>query len=317
MFLKKAHLGENDLWRYIVTILLLITAAVIGGIPLVVLIIAKNVNGEFDEAALQKAMQSSDFSGLGIEPNLFLILMLLQFVAIFFMLWLLIVKLHKKPLNAVLTGRPKLDWRRIWVGFGVWAALMVVSEGISFILEPDNYELQFNLRAFIPLLIIAILLLPIQTSAEELLMRGYLMQGISLISKYRWIPLLVTSLAFGLLHGANPEVEKYGFGIMMAGYISIGLTLGIMTLMDDGLELALGVHAANNIFGALFVTFEGSVLSTPAIFRVKEIDPVAGNIAGIAMCIVFLFIVSRIFDWNNWGQKLFGEIDSAQEEETA
>lgn len=313
MFLRKAHIGQNDFWRYAVTILLVIAAAVVGGLPLIAVMIAKSVSGEVDEDALQEAMQSSDFSGLGIEPNLFLVLMLLQFVAVFFVLWLLIVKLHKKPLNAVLTGRSKLDWSRVWVGFGVWFALMAVSEGISFALDPGNYELQFNLAAFLPLVLIALTLLPIQTSAEELLMRGYLMQGISLISKYRWIPLVITSLVFGLLHGANPEVEKYGFGIMMVGYISIGLTLGIMTLMDDGLELALGVHAANNIFGALFLTFDGSVLSTPAIFKVKEIDPVAGNIAGVVMCIIFLFIMSRMFNWDNWKDKLFGEIEQPED----
>ncbi len=57
---------------------------------------------------------------------------------------------------------------------------------------------------------LVILLLPIQTSAEEYLFRGYLMQGIGIISGNRWLPLILTSLAFGLMHYANPEIAKFG-----------------------------------------------------------------------------------------------------------
>ena len=55
------------------------------------------------------------------------------------------------------------------------------------------------------------------------------------------------------MHIANPEVGKLGM-IIMVYYIGTGFFLGIMTLMDEGLELALGFHAANNLIGALLVT---------------------------------------------------------------
>ena len=83
-------------------------------------------------------------------------------------------------------------------------------------------------------------------------MRGYLMQGIGLMSGKRWVPLVTTSMIFGLLHFFNPEVEKLGYGIMVY-YIGTGFFLGILTLMDEGLELAIGFHAANNLFTALLV----------------------------------------------------------------
>ncbi len=307
MFLQRANEGKNDLWRYIITILIVIVGAVIGGIPLLVVLLA-NKGEDMPPSDFQEMIASGDFSELGINANTFLLLMLLQFVFVFFLLWWMIVVLHKKPLVAVMTARSKLDWRRIWLGFGVWALFMFIAEAISYVLHPENYIWQFELTSFLPLIAIALFLLPIQTSAEELLMRGYLMQGISLISQYRWIPLVLTSVVFGLLHGSNPEVAKYGFYTMMIGYISIGLALGMMTLMDEGIELALGVHAANNIFGALFITFEGSVLATPAMFKVKEIDPVTGNIVAIVSSILFILLMAWLLKWTNW-TKLYGKIN--------
>ncbi|MEL6720667.1 MAG: type II CAAX endopeptidase family protein [Bacteroidota bacterium] len=307
MFLKKAHAGQNEIWQYIVTILAIIFASVLGGIPLIIVIFAGGMQDGMGTVDLQEVLQSGDYSQLGMSSNTFLFLMLLQFVAIFLVLWLAVRSIHKKKFLDITTARPKLDWSRIWFAFGVWTVLLASVEIVSYFLDPGNYVWQFDLKAFLPLLAIALLILPIQTSAEELVMRGYLMQGISLISKYRWIPLLVTSLAFGLLHGSNPEVAKYGFWVTMPGYIGIGVALAIMTLMDDGLELALGVHAANNIFGALFVTFEGSVLSTPALFKVQEINPLVGTIMTLVFSALFLFIASKKYGWTDWS-KTYGEV---------
>ncbi|MEM8523362.1 MAG: type II CAAX endopeptidase family protein [Bacteroidota bacterium] len=309
MFLKKAYAGQNEVWRYLVVIIIALPlAAVLGGIPLGIFVLANGVQDGMGTMDLQEVLESGDYAQIGMSANTFLFLMLLQFVAIFLVLWLMVRAAHKKKFLDITTARPKLDWSRIWFAFGVWTVLLAGAEIISYLLDPENYIWQFELKSFLPLLAIALLILPIQTSAEELVMRGYLMQGISLISKHRWIPLLITSLAFGLLHGSNPEVAKYGFWVTMPGYIGIGVALAIMTLMDDGLELALGVHAANNIFGALFVTFEGSVLSTPALFKVQEINPLLGTIMTLVFSILFLFVTARKYGWTDW-TKTYGEVE--------
>ena len=49
----------------------------------------------------------------------------------------------------------------------------------------------------------------------------------------------------------NPEIEKIG-DIALVFYIGTGFLFGITTLMDEGTELALGMHAVNNIFGGRF-----------------------------------------------------------------
>ena len=77
------------------------------------------------------------------------------------------------------------------------------------------------------------------------------MQGIGIASRNKWIPLLLTSFIFGSLHFFNSEVDKIG-NIAMVYYIGTGFFLGIITLMDEGMELSLGFHAGTNLIIVLY-----------------------------------------------------------------
>ena len=137
------------------------------------------------------------------------------------------------------------------------------------------------------------------------------MQGIGVVTKSKWIPLIVTSVVFGLLHLSNPEVEKLG-PIIMIYYIGTGLFLGIMTLMDEGLELSLGFHAANNLFTALLVTADWTAFQTHSIFKDLS-DPQAAEFMDILMPVfvlfpLILFFLSKIYKWTDWKGKLFGKV---------
>ena len=68
------------------------------------------------------------------------------------------------------------------------------------------------------------------------------------------------------MHIANPEVGKLGY-IIMVYYIGTGFFLGIITLMDEGMELTLGFHAANNLVGALLVTADWTAFQTDSILK--------------------------------------------------
>jgi hypothetical protein len=119
----------------------------------------------------------------------------------------------------------------------------------------------------------------------------------------------MTSLIFGSMHWFNPEVTKMG-NIIMIYYIGTGLFLGVITLMDEGMELALGFHAANNLTGALLVTSDWSVFQTHSVF-IDLSEPSAGFDVILPVVIIYpilLFIFSKKYNWNNWKEKLTGDI---------
>jgi membrane protease YdiL (CAAX protease family) len=90
------------------------------------------------------------------------------------------------------------------------------------------------------------------TSAEELLFRGYLLQALGLRTRRTWLLVGISALVFGAMHMANTEVGA-GPALIFTYYVGFGAFLALITLRDNRLELAIGAHAANNLFVALVV----------------------------------------------------------------
>jgi membrane protease YdiL (CAAX protease family) len=138
------------------------------------------------------------------------------------------------------------------------------------------------------------------------------MQGFGNLSKNKWFPLVMTSVIFGVMHIMNPEVTKLGY-IVMVFYIGTGFLLGIMTLMDEGMELALGFHAANNLVGALLVTSDWTAFQTHSLL--KDIsEPDAGLDIILPVVLIYpivLFILAKKYQWTNWKEKLTGTLSES------
>ena len=219
--------------------------------------------------------------------------------------------LHKQSITRLTTVREKIDWKRFWFIFILWGVVSSSFVLIDYYMTPEDYELNFKLEPFLILAAIAILLIPLQTSFEEYFFRGYLMQGLGVLFKNKWLPLLITSVGFGLMHIANPEVDKLG-PVIMVYYIGTGLFLGIITLMDDGLELALGFHAANNLFTALLVTADWTAFQTDSVLKDLS-DPSEMGLVEIFVPVfvvfpILIFILTKKYKWTNWKDKLLGPV---------
>ena len=305
MYIKQVFKVENDWWLYLIGVIIVGISTVIGSIPHTITLFSV----AFSENADMNSIQEDPYALMSlIDSNLNLFLMLLSF-AIGLLALLFVVKfIHKQTINSLTTSRKKIDWRRFWFSFILWGFVTVIFIALEFLASPENYVLNFDLIPFLVLFTIAVIMVPLQTSFEEYLFRGYLMQGLGVLSKNRWVPLFITSIAFGLLHIANPEIEKIGY-ILLIHYIGTGFLLGIMTLMDEGLELALGFHAANNLIASLLLTADWTAFQTNSILKDVS-DPSMGNLEIIFPVFVIypiiLFVLSKKYNWTNWQKKLFG-----------
>lgn len=256
-----------------------------------------------------KELLNSQVEILGKNMAFFQLIVPFSVFLLLLALWVLFV--HKQSLVSLTTSRTKIDLKRFGFAFACQAILILASFIISYFLNPTNFVFNFNLPAFLGFFVIALIFIPIQTSFEEYFFRGYLMQGVGLATRNRGIALIVTSVIFGLLHLANPEVETLGSGIMVY-YIGTGFFLGIMTLMDDGLELALGFHAANNLIGALLVTSSWTVFQTNSLFlNIAEQEQVS---VWEFIWQVFIFypillvIFAKRYQWKDWKNRLLGRV---------
>jgi hypothetical protein len=308
MFIENGFLPENKFWKYIVGSVLIILAATIGQIPLMVAIFVKSFKSGKSFPTNESDMMTF------LEPNTTLFLILLSFVFAFFAIILVVRNFHKQTLLSVTTSREKVDWKRVFFSSGIWSVFTIVSTVIMYYSSPESFVVNFKPIPFLILAGIGILLIPIQTSTEEYVFRGYLMQGFALLAKNKWFPLVMTSVIFGGMHIANPEVEKMGY-IILVYYIGTGFFLGIITLMDEGMELALGFHAANNLVGALLITSDWSAFQTHSILKDNSLPSVGFEIL-VPIFIIFpilLYIFSKKYNWTNWQEKLTGTIEMNNE----
>ena len=298
MFINQAYKGDNTWWRVLITTLL--TTGIFISNFIMFFFMSKE---QIDESYKQMNKVSS-YQILTIN--------LLPFIFLLGLLFFLVVFLHKRSILSLTSSRNKVDYKRIWFSFGLIVLLTIAGFAVSYSLDNSQIIWNFNPLRFTTLFSISIAMFPFQIGFEEYLFRGFLMQQIGIVVKNRWFPLLFTSIVFGLFHSANPEVAKMGFGIM-AFYIGTGLLLGIMTLMDESIELALGFHLGNNLIAALLITSDFSAIQTDAIFKYSGIENTNDILNEMIVSIVIvypiiLFIFAKKYNWSNWSEKLTGKI---------
>jgi membrane protease YdiL (CAAX protease family) len=298
-FLTSADQGNSRVSGYILTLCIVVLCyAVLGSIPLIVHLSIANGGGE---GALAGSM--SDWTAL-LGENTILCYLLFPFVLVLLTLVLSNRFIHKRSIVSLFTSRARFDWKRFFTAAGIWAAVMAVLLAVMMV---DNNKIEWNMNpsTIIPLVLISFLLIPIQTTAEEVLFRGYLFQAFGHKNRRGWISVVVTGILFGLMHAANPEVETLGYGVM-SYYIMTGIFLGFIVLMDDGLELSMGYHAANNIFAALILTNEWQAFQTDALW-IDHAKPTFGWDVIATMLILqplICFAFYKLYKWKNLRSKL-------------
>jgi membrane protease YdiL (CAAX protease family) len=300
-YIQQAYKGKNETWMFILTFIL--TAGLFVFNLIFFLFFSDGIDVAEEQRKLLEMIPSKNF---------WLAVNLVPFAFLLGLLFLLVKYLHERSILSLTTSRSKIDWGRVMFSFSLIVIITLVSFGLSYYNDPSEIALQFDPLKFGILLLISLLLFPLQIGLEEYLFRGYLMQHLGVLMKNRWFPLLVTSLLFGIFHGANPEVEEMGL-IIMVFYIGTGLLLGIMTLMDEGLELALGFHFGNNLLAATLITSDWSALQTDAVFKYTAEEAGSTSLVDILLPVLVLYpiillILAKKYKWNNWTQKLFGKV---------
>jgi len=298
MFINQAYKGDNTWWR------VLVTTSLTAGI-FVVNFVAFFTMSKEEMDDVYKSMSE-------IPNNLALLINLSPFVFLLGLLFLLVVVLHKRSILSLTTSRNKVDYKKILFSFGLIVLMTIAAFAVSYSMDNSTILWNFDPMKFAVLFLISALLFPFQIGLEEYLFRGYLMQQIGIIAKNRWFPLLITSVMFGVFHSANPEVANMGYGVMVF-YIGTGFFLGIMTLMDESLELALGFHLGNNLMAALLITSDFAALQTDAVFKYSGVENPVDMLNEMLVSIVIvypiiLFIFAKKYNWNHWTAKLTGKI---------
>ena len=298
-FIDKAKQGNTSFSSYFLGIVLIISVYLLGSYFLIL-----DLQWNF---GIESINSEKEIAGI-LGNNRFLAWLIVPFLFVALFLVIHTKFVHKRTVLSIFSGRENFDWKRVLFSFLLLFSVLSLFLFIQY-LSSDSLIFQFDLQKFIPLFFIAIFLLPIQTSCEELLFRSYILQGIKMRTKKNSIAVLISGLMFGAIHIGNPEIAKIGYHIIVY-YMLVGVFLALISLFDNGIELALGYHAANNVFAALMITNNWQAFQTDAVFMDIS-DPGMGldTIFGILFILpLVFFIFYKKYKWHSlkemWQDKL-------------
>ncbi len=277
-YIDAARRGKNTWLRYLLGILLILFFWLVLGQGLF-LILVDAFGGSL-----------VDLSPLG--PFQFYLAFNATFLPFLVGIVLAVVLIHRRGLRTLVTPRSSINKKRIAQGFGLWFALLCVSSLVGFLLTPSSLSFGPDLAAFVPFALLTLIITPIQTTTEELFFRGYLVQGATLITRSAIFLILVSGVLFVLPHLTNPEALEGGIPAALL-YFVLGAFLALISLKDGTIELAIGAHAANNLFGGLMVSYSGSALGeTPSLFYLADRgDPWFAVVPILAISALFYVLV--------------------------
>ncbi|MEV5006479.1 CPBP family glutamic-type intramembrane protease [Streptomyces sp. NPDC055692] len=170
----------------------------------------------------------------------------LAFIAVDLPLVLLAVLwLGRRPAGTVasVTGRPR--WR--WLAWCLLAAVppMVLLPMVAIFLPDDQgdgggSDVWVGWQTFLLSLAMLVVLVPLQSAAEEYVFRGWLLQAAGAFLRSPWLAVLPQAVLFAAAHGWG---TPWGF----ADLLVFGAVAGLLTIRTGGLEASIALHALNNL----------------------------------------------------------------------
>jgi membrane protease YdiL (CAAX protease family) len=227
-----------------------------------------------------------------------LVLYLFGFAGMVLGLWLALRLLQRRSF-ASLFGPAGFEPRPFGIGVAVIVAVGAVSALPALVLAPPFRQAGFAAwAAWLPLALPALL---VQTAAEELVFRGYLLQGLAVRFRSAFGWWLVPSVLFGALHW-NPADFGPNAWLAVVAATDTGLVLADVTVRTGGLSAAIGLHFANNVSALLILATPSEVAALSLfVLGVDPADPGAMRRLLIAdMAMTLLAYGVWLAAWSRW-----------------
>lgn len=292
-FFENANEGKNHWLRYVAV---LVISYILALIPSIIYVVGVAVKKTMSEGVMNQEQFNSLLSGqAGFVVMMLVFVFWLVFTLIFFK------SFHGRECLTLISGDQRFRFNRFFAAAGCYSIFILIFAAISIVFHSDDVTFHFDATKFFVGFVLALVLAPFQTGCEEVIFRGYLMQGFGLCTKSKIWACVIITLLFGLMHSANNEVADYGFLRAMSFYMIIGLALGIFTVINDGIEFSWGIHFAHNFMGFTLFAVEGNEIGSPLFTITKDVASQSlmySNLEVIFIAVALYFIFRRKFDWD-------------------
>lgn len=228
-FIENASLGRNKWWHYALSIF-----------SVVVVVAILNIIVRQALPNIKQLFPDNDFGKCLFTYSLVLVIFGLALFAFLFVA----SKLHQRPKMSFISNKGTFSWRQYFIGFLAWGSLLFIGSTIFDYQKLEDFVTNFNLYQFASLLLLGFVAIGVQSFFEELVLRGYLLQGMHLLIKKVVTLVILNSLIFGVLH--------FGYGIeSFLSSWAFGVAFAIIVMLQNRIEFVSGAHNANNLILSL------------------------------------------------------------------
>jgi hypothetical protein len=266
-YVEAAANGRQAIWRTLLGALLIFVIWIAGTIAII--------------AGLAALFPGSGGSlGIATTTPFGVAAVLLTFLPIWLGVWLAVRFLHRRPFSTVFGADGRLAWGDFGRGLAAVLIASAVTEAPMLLVDPTLERSSVGLVEWLLLLAPLTALILVQTSAEELAFRGYLVQ--SLAARFR-TPLIwgvLPGLLFTVAHwnGDTPPLMNAAVLIAIA---AVAAVTTILVYRTGNLGAAMGVHLGANVFSLLVVSHI-DWLGGVALFTGKPVDAAGWTISEAA-----------------------------------
>lgn len=206
-----------------------------------------------------------------------------------------------RPIGRIWSVAARMRWglfgRLIGVSTLAIVVIKIVGIGVGVLLEPPadaapiTSETGFDVGAALLSMLLVLFLVPLQSTAEEVVFRGLFMQVLGAWLRNPWFAILIPSIGFASLHIYDI------WGLLAVGLL--GAVSAWLTWRTGGLEAAIAIHIVNNYvaFGILASGLTGETAQTAGD------GSAAGLIGQIIGLILFGWLTLRVFDRGGYGRQ--------------
>ena len=151
-----------------------------------------------------------------------------------------------------------------WKLFGIGLLAGFAMNALCILAAWLHGDIVLSVGRFRPLYLLAALVcVCVQSGAEELVTRGYMMGAIR--DRYNvWVAASVNSLFFGALHLLNPGITVLSF----VNIVAVGLALSVVMIKLESLWFCIAMHTAWNFSQSIFFGLPNSgIVSAGSFFH--------------------------------------------------
>lgn len=196
-------------------------------------------------------------------PAMLTATMYLEFIGIWIvaLLYMRFTKKNRPILRVLGSGAKGNNWQNLLTGLGIGFGLNAVCILVAWL----NKDIALYYDSFQPIYFVVIFLAVfVQSSAEELLCRGFLYQRLMRSYKKPVVAIVGNSLLFALLHLANDGVTV----LSVINIFVVGILFSLMVYYMDSIWCAMAMHTAWNFTQNILFGLPNSGMVSPySVFR--------------------------------------------------